>query len=192
MEKFEWNWVKADAKDFAESAPKTEAREAAEAEANYRMNLECAEIALSDFKGLTAEDREDIEIAVTRLKLGWALLHEEHPIQLRQAAHYLMFAAHVIGSRCTVCESEKEYWRRDKCSKGGKKTNPDTQKWKDWAMAIIVKNPEVKASKMTESLLEEKSKPSNLPGYDYLVKFVRLARKRAAKKGRPARLVHSA
>jgi hypothetical protein len=79
MEKLEW--MKADAatiKTF-KASQKTEletAREFAEAEANYRTNLECADIALQKFKRLTAEDREDIEIAVMHLKIGWAL-HEQ-------------------------------------------------------------------------------------------------------------------
>jgi hypothetical protein len=159
---------------------------------NAGMYIELGESAFK-FKGLTAEDRAAIQLAIGNLKTGLRFIDCTTPDELRDAAFRLMVGAEQIGERCTVCDSEKEYWRRESCRKGGKKTSPDTQKWKDWATAIIEKNPEVKASKMTESLLAEKSKPSNLPGYDFLIKFVRPTRKRiAAKKGRPVRLVRSA
>jgi hypothetical protein len=179
MEKLER--AKADAatiKAFKASHQKPEideAREAAEAEANYRMNLECAEVALREW--LTAEDREDIGIAVTHLKIGWAL-HEQSsdPVQLRRAANYLMFAAHVIGSRCTVCDSEKEYWRRQSCRAGGEKEDEPQRLrkiWETYVKGCLAESPELSAALMVDSLLVDKEAPKCLPkSRDYLLKQV--------------------
>jgi hypothetical protein len=206
MEKLEW--VKADAatiKAFAEAGQKTEvetAREAAEAEANYRMNLECAEIALSGFERLTAEDREDIELAVTHLKIGWAL-HEQSsdPIQLRWAANYLMFAAHVIGSRCTVCDSEKIFWDIKAHGPQGAKTGAAlrerAEKWKGAARQRIAEKdatrPKLSASRLAVTLKKEEGKPGAVkyPETETLIKFIRKERKSGVKsKGKNLRLVH--
>jgi hypothetical protein len=211
MEKLEW--VKADAATIKafEASQKTEvetAREAAEAEANYRMNLECAEIALRDFKRLTAGDREDIEIAVMHLKKGWAL-HEQSsgPIQLRRAANYLMFAAHVIGSRCTICDSEKIY--RDIEAHGEQGRNTGTlarekaEEWKGPARQYIAKKidenggvpPKRVAARLARSL---KGRGGGKPGVNYpeietLTRFIRGELKKlksgARNKGKNLRLV---
>jgi hypothetical protein len=197
-------WEKADAatiKAFAEARQKTAAeaaREFAEAEANYRMNLECAEIALL-FERLTAEDREDIELAVIHLKLGWAL-HEQSndPIQLRRAANYLMFAAHVIGSRCTVCDSEKKYWNLKSHGPAGEASgrsrNNNADVWRVWVRQEITRliktNPALTPVDLAEKTRASKTAPGNLPSHDRLVRFIREELKsRKAEKKNSLRLV---
>jgi hypothetical protein len=183
MEKLEW--VKADAATIKafEASQKTEideAREAAEAEANYRMNLELAEAALR-FERLTAEDREDIEIAVTRLKIGWALHKQSSdPIQLRRAANHLLFAAHVIGSRCTVCDSEKKYWNLKSHGPAGEASgrsrNNDADVWRVWVRQEITRLIETNPAApddFAEKMRANKTAPGNLPCHDRLVRFIR-------------------
>jgi hypothetical protein len=157
------------------------------------MNLECAEIALRKFKRLTAEDREDIELAVIHLKLGWAL-HEQSsdPIQLRRAANFLMFAAHVIGSRCTVCDSEKKYWNLKSHGPAGeasgRRRNNDADVWRACARQEITRliktNPALAPDGFTEKLRANKTAPGNLPSHDRLVRFIRkeLKGRKAGKK----------
>jgi hypothetical protein len=125
------------------------------------------------------------------MERGYALLASDAPGDLRNAASLLMIGAATIMACCGVSDSEEEYWRRRRSAKGGSRKSRDTQAWKVWARAIIVEHPDVKASDMTNSLLAEKSKPSNLPGYDHLIRFVRDAKKQASA-GKSVRLVHSA
>jgi hypothetical protein len=197
MEKLEW--VKADAATIKafEASQKTEideAREAAEAEANYRMNLELVEAALR-FERLTVEDREDIELAAIHLKIGWAL-HEQSsdPIQLRRAANYLMFAAHVIGSRCTVCDSEKKYWNLKSHGPPGKKSGRsrkgDANIRDEWVRLeitrLLTRNKMLTPAQLAEKMRDNKTAPGNLLCHDRLVRFIRdelTIRKTAKKSG---------
>ncbi len=143
-----------------------------------RLILAQANNALS-FKGLTSEDRSSISTWKAQLNLGCMLLESSDP-DIQVAAKRLMLGAFQLGTLTAVTDSGKEYWRRVRCSEGGRKKDPATQAWKDWARAIIAKHLDVKAAPLTKSLLVERSRPPNLPDYDYLLKFVRSERKRIA------------
>jgi hypothetical protein len=203
----EIKWEKADAatiKAFAETGQKPAvetAREFAEAEANYRMNLECAKDALC-FKWLAAEDREAIEIAITRLEIGWTL-HEQSsdPIQLGRAANYLMFAAHVIGSRCTVCDSEKKYWELKKSSAGGTNVKEKRQAlldavsaWHEYVRAYEAARPSKSLAALARGLVEKpRGCPTSMPASNRTIEnYLSECRKaRKANDTSPVRLVHS-
>ena len=104
-----------------------------------QLILAQADNALS-FKGLTPEDRTAISTWKVQLNLGCMLLELKDP-DILVAAKRLMLGAFQLGTLTAVSDSGKEFWRRSGCSKGGKKTRPATQAWKDWVTAIIVKNP---------------------------------------------------
>jgi hypothetical protein len=159
---------------------------------NYEAYLRAVKETLDRIDYLIPDDRTKIERGIINMELGRGLLASDDPTKLRHAASFLMIGAANIWSVCGVSDSEAEYWRRQRCRKGGKKESSDTKAWKDWALPIIARHPDVKASDMTNSLLAEKSRPSNLPGYDHLIRFVRLVRKQIAANKGAVRLVHSA
>jgi hypothetical protein len=155
-----------------------------------QLILAQADGALS-FKGLTLEDRAAISTWKAQLNLGCMLLESNDP-NIQVAARRLMLGAFQLGTLTAVSDSGKEYWRRVRCGDGGAKKSPATKAWQDWAAAIIAQNPNLKASKITESLLADASAPPSLPeSYEHIIKFVRKARKQITNKG-PMRLVHSA
>lgn len=147
-------------------------REFAEMEAHYRMNLECAEIALTQFKRLTAEDREAIEDAVENLKTGWAAI-QTMPPAARRAAYRLMAGAHVIGSRATVCGSEKIYWDIKSHGPGARKLlefrHRDAADWQDRARRLMRpffdENPEITAEAMAQNTYNKKRIPVSYEWY---------------------------
>jgi hypothetical protein len=158
---------------------------------NYNIYLANAKATLAEIGYLTDKDRLTIEKGICFLINGRHLLKSNDPETLRQAAELLLIGGYYLGGQCLVSDSEREFHKRKKSAKGGSKKSPATQAWKDWAIVIIERHPAVKPSAMTNSLLAEKSKPSNLPGYDHLIRFVRLARKQIAANKGNVRLVHS-
>jgi hypothetical protein len=155
---------------------------------NFKIFLSDANEALK-IKYLTPDDRETIQQAMSYCMQGNWLLGRDDPESLRRAAWLLFTGGYFLGSRCSVCDTEAEYWRRKRCAKGGARTSPSTADWQRWVLEKMAKHPDVKPSAMASSLLVEKARPSNLPGYDHLVRFVRASRKRDQSK---IRLIHSA
>ena len=109
---------------------------------------------------------------------------------VRQAGLLLAVYNSMIGARCEVSDSEAEYWRRKRCAKGGKQTNPAVAEWQRWVLEEMAKHPDVKPTTLADILRAKKARPSNLPGRDHLVRFIRdAARKQDRAK---IRLVRSA
>src|ERR1700730_12254291 len=87
---------------------------------NYETYLRVAKETLDRIDYLIPGDRAKIERGIQNMEYGHALLASDDPIQLRNAASLLMIGAAKIWSVCGVSDSEAEYWRRKRCSKGGK------------------------------------------------------------------------
>ena len=86
---------------------------------NYENYLRAARETLK-LKYLTDDDRRDIGRGIYYLIRGDDLLKHEYPESLREAAWLFLAGAYHLGGRCLVSETEKEYWRRKRCSQGGK------------------------------------------------------------------------
>ena len=100
---------------------------------NYEEYLRSAKETLEKIQYLTPEDRKLIERGVEYLERGHGWLKSDDPETLRNAASLMMIGGYYLGARCAVSDSEAEYWRRKKASKGGSRKSRDTQAWKDWA-----------------------------------------------------------
>jgi hypothetical protein len=158
-------------------------------EAHFKASLVLAEGALTvDY--LTGDDRDAIENAIHGIK-HWlpVFLKSDDPSFLREAGMRLAAYNKRIGACCEVCDSEAEYWRRERCAKGGSKTNPDTAEWQRWVLEETAKYLNVKPPALADILRAKKSRPSNLPGRDQVIRFIRAKRKQDQAK---IRLVHSA
>ena len=155
----------------AKSLAITEAMEAAEAEANYRMILECARDTLA-FKHYTEEDRKAVETSVNGLKHAWDLRERLDDYNLSRAFDRGMIHAFVLGGRCTLCDSDIEYRRDERRIKGGKQPNPGTEAWHAWADPFIEARPNIHPRKMAKTLCAEESKPAGLPKEPQVAKYV--------------------
>jgi hypothetical protein len=161
----------------------------ADIEAYFKESLRFAEGVLTvDY--LTGEDRGAIEDAIHGIK-HWlpVFLKSDEVTFVRQAGLRLAVYNSMIGARCEVTDSEAEYWRRRRCAKGGEQTNPAVAEWQRWVLEEMAKHPDVKPTPLADILRAKKSRPSNLPGRDHLVRFIRDERKRDKTR---IRLVHSA
>jgi hypothetical protein len=142
---------------------------------------------------LTPADRERIERGIWHMTCGKALLSSDVSEELREAANRLMTGAAYIMSMTGVSDSEAEYWRRKSCSRGGSRTRPETEEWHRWVLEKITRSPNTRATALTDMLVKEKARPSNLPGRDTLIRFIRAERRKVkAAADTPLRLVHSA
>jgi hypothetical protein len=92
-----------------------------------------------------------------------------------------MFAAHVIGSKCTVCDSEAIYWEIEK--RGGPRKRPGkrsraTQAWQTSVRANLPElarsNPDLSPKEIAEELKLDPCAPKSLPkDVEHLTKFIR-------------------
>jgi hypothetical protein len=167
---------------------------------NYEEYLRFARETLG-VKYLTDDDRGIIERGIYYLEEAHdRLLKRKDPEALRDA-YILMTGGYYLGGRCLVSESEKEYWRRRSCSKGGKsekgkrKANREAREaWQAYARRVESAGVETTITALAESLLFDRKRPDATPSNQRtLEKFLSKAReKRIAADAKSIRLVHSA
>jgi hypothetical protein len=75
-----------------------------------------------------------------------------------------------LGGRSLVSETEKEYWRRKRCSKGGKSEKQKRKKmreaveaWRAYACMVERAGAETTITALAESLLHDRKKPEGTP-----------------------------
>lgn len=142
---------------------------------NYEEYLRAARETLG-VRYLTDSDRRIIERGIYYLIRGDDLLKREDPEYLREAAWLFLTGAYYLGSLCAVSESEKEHWRRRRCSAGGGKEDaPQKQRkaWEEYVRECLAKSPGISIAILVDSLLLDKKAPKCLPkSRDYLLKGV--------------------
>jgi hypothetical protein len=162
---------------------------------NYEEYLRGARETLR-VKHLTDDDRRIIERGIYYLIRGDDLFKREDPESLREAASLFLTGGYYLGGRCLVSESEKEYWRRRNCAKGGaaeKESSRQKRAWEVYVFDQVTKKPEIPAATMTENLILDKAAPRSMPkSFEYLIKTVRRLKKQIKGDKRPLKLVHSA
>jgi hypothetical protein len=112
-----------------------------------------------------------------------------------------MFAAHVIGSRCTVCDSEKKYWELKKSSAGGTNVKEKRQAlldavsaWHNYVRAYEDARPSKSLAALARVLVEKpRGCPTSMPTSNRTIEnYLSECRKaRKANDTSPVRLVHS-
>jgi hypothetical protein len=172
-----------------EEKAKRRAKTLENAEAHFKASLELAENALA-LSYLEDDDRGAIEHAIHWIKF-WlpVFLKSNDADDVREAGYWLAAYNKVIGSHCEVCRTEEEYWRRQRCAKGGARKSQATEDRRRWVLEKMAKRPDAKPTAMARLLLKDKARPKNLPRPDSLARFIRAERKRDKAK---IRLVHSA
>jgi hypothetical protein len=102
-----------------EERAKRRAKTLENAEAHFKASVELAKNALA-LSYLEDDDRSAIEKAIHWIKF-WlpVFLKSNDPGDVREAGYWLAAYDKVIGSRCEVSKTEEEYWRRQRCAKGG-------------------------------------------------------------------------
>jgi hypothetical protein len=151
---------------------------------NAEMYIAFGENALQ-YDWLTAEDRAAIHLAMGNLKIGLCFIDCTTPDELRDAAFRLMVGAEIIGERCTVCDSEKEYRRRQRCAKGGRgdkekrgEKRKATKAWRAYARTVESTGAGITITALAESLLVDRVRPAGTPSnLRTLEKFLSKARK---------------
>jgi len=174
----------------------------ADIEAYFKESLRFAEGVLTvDY--LTGEDRGAIEDAIHGIK-HWLpiFLKSDEVTFVRQAGLRLAVYNSMIGARCEVSDSEAEYWRRQRCAKGGKgekekrkKNQAATEAWRSYARTLEGAKTETTLTALAESLLIDRERPVATPSnLQTLQKFLGKARRErlAAGKAPLIRLIHSA
>jgi hypothetical protein len=129
---------------------------------NYENYLRAAREMLK-LKYLTDDDRRDIERGIYYLIRGNDLLNRDDPESLREAAWLFLAGAYYLGGRCLISESEKEYWRRKRCSKGGKSEREAVEAWRAYARMVERAGAETTITALAESLLHDRKKPEGTP-----------------------------
>jgi hypothetical protein len=187
----EEKWTAGGEKALEEKA-KRRAKTLAGIEAHFKVSLELTVVPLAlDY--LEDDDRGAIEHAIHWIKF-WlpVFLKSNDPDDVREAGYWLAAYNRVIGAKCELSETEEEYRRRQRCAKGGSKESQATKDWKDWVRGKMVEHPDTMTTTTTlaRTLRKDKARPSNLPGFDRLARFIREER------GQPGRakirLIHSA
>ena len=167
---------------------------------NYEEYLREARKTL-EVKYLTDDDRKIIEHGIYYLIRGDDLLKREDPEFLREAAWLFLAGGLYLGGHVLVSESQKEYWRRESCSKGGKSEKQKRKEkreaieaWQAYACTVESAGAETTLTALAESLLLDRKRPDATPSnLRTLEKFLSKARKeRIAGDAKPIRLIHSA
>jgi hypothetical protein len=152
-----------------------------------------------EFKGLTPDDRNAIDVGRRLLDRGFFQISSDDPAVRQDAARLLMLGAFELGTRTGVSDSEAKYWEIKK--RGGKKLPGKREKamraWQSYIRVhlpdVMQSNPAFNQKELAEEFTLDESAPSSMPkDVDYLVKFVRKEIKALKNESarEPLRLVH--